>query len=302
MITPAPDEQELAKLFPHIHTLSLIDSGGFKTVYRAETAHGCEALKVVHIPPLSTPDARAAMRVEAYGRVKRELEALRTCAVPELVRLGSVVAREVEIGGNDYVVYSEEFLEGANVRQLIRTPHEFPDECELRVLLVCILRVIKALWRNGYVHRDIKPENIIKHKSQERPFVVLDLGIAFCVRDTALTYDPASRLPPATYRYIAPEMLRPNFRETIDYRSDLYSAALTVYEYAAKCHALARDSDDLMATLGRALAQPAVPLEKHRPGLAGSVLCRYVNDLLRKQPALRPARIDSIINELEIGL
>ena len=57
-----------------------------------------------------------------------------------------------------------------------------------------------------------------------RPFVLLDLGIAFSVFDTPLTFDAQNRMPPGTFRYLAPEMLQLNFRETIDFRSDVYAA------------------------------------------------------------------------------
>jgi serine/threonine protein kinase len=257
-----------------------------------------EALKVVHIPPLGEQGLRDVRRAEAFGRIKREIEALKQCAEPQLVRLGSIQPRDMEIEGNDYVIYSEEFLHGSNLHDIIRSESAFPAERELCLLFLSLLRAIRALWIHGYIHRDIKPANVIKNDDAMRPFVLLDLGIAFSVRDTALTYDPGSRLPPATYRYIAPEMLQSDFRDTLDYRSDLYSAALTVYEYATKRHALARDGDDLMTTLSRALTQPATPLERIRSDLSPN-FCKYINRLLHKKPALRPARLDNIITDLE---
>jgi len=35
--------------------------------------------------------------------------------------------------------------------------------------------------------RDIKPKNVIRLDDANRPFVLLDLGIAFSVRETPLT-------------------------------------------------------------------------------------------------------------------
>ena len=80
----------------------------------------------------------------------------------------------------------------------------------------------------------------MKLNRSDRSYVLLDLGIAFSIVDTPLTFDPSHRLPPGTYQYIAPEILQPNFRESLDFRSDVYAAALTVYEYAAGQHPLAK--------------------------------------------------------------
>jgi tRNA A-37 threonylcarbamoyl transferase component Bud32 len=62
-----------------------------------------------------------------------------------------------------------------------------PDLSELVQLTKTLLKAIKLLKENDLIHRDIKPDNAIKLKSPERPFVILDLGIAFKIHGTALT-------------------------------------------------------------------------------------------------------------------
>ena len=52
------------------------------------------------------------------------------------------------------------------------------------------MNAIRELWGHGYVHRDIKPKNVMKLKAPNREFVLLDLGIAFAVNETALTANP----------------------------------------------------------------------------------------------------------------
>ena len=136
----------------------------------------------------------------------------------------------------------------------------------------------------------------MKLKAPNREFVLLDLGIAFAVNETALTANPSERIV-ATYRYLAPEMLNPNFRDTIDYRSDLYTAALTVFEYAAQAHPLAQDRDDLMQTISRALRQPPTPLKSLRSDLSDE-FCRTIDQLLKKKPALRPGNLNLLIETM----
>ena len=108
-------------------------------------------------------------------------------------------------------------------------------------------------------------------------------------------------MPLATYRYLAPEMMNPNFRETIDYRCDLYTAAMTVFEYGAQRHPLAQNKDDMMRTISRALHQPAESLAKLRPDLSAG-FCQMIDQMLKKKPALRPANLNSLISRMESGL
>jgi serine/threonine protein kinase len=94
-------------------------------------------------------------------------------------------------------------------------------------------------------------------------------------------------MPPATYRYIAPEMLSPAFRDTIDYRSDLYTAALTIFEFAAGEHPLAKNRDDFIQTISRAIRDTPQHLKTKRPEFSEE-LCDTIDQLLKKRPALRP--------------
>ena len=70
-----------------------------------------------------------------------------------------------------------------------------PSEHEVRLLLLSLLKAIREFWSLGVIHRDIKPENIIKLGLPERNYVLIDLGIAFSVIDTPLTFDAQHRMP-----------------------------------------------------------------------------------------------------------
>ena len=280
----------------------LLERGGFKWVYRALVNGVTEALKVVPLIGVddsdASPELEEAFLAEQAARVRREIESLRKCVVPQIVKLGQIAPVALEIDGQRYLAYSEEFVEGEDLWRLLRSGRSRPELAELIELFVSLLTGIEELWRHGYVHRDIKPHNVIRTNRADRRFVLLDLGIAFAIRETALTHRPQERMPLATYRYLAPEMMRPDFRDRIDYRTDLYTTGLTVFEYAAGCHPLARDADDLMRTISRALHQPPAPLSRYRPDLPPA-FCTIVDRLLRKQPALRPANLSVMRRVLE---
>jgi serine/threonine protein kinase len=298
--TPPADDL-IQQAFPQITSIALLDQGGFKAVYRIGIAGKTEAFKLIQIPlPAGTPDPDA-FRHEMIGRVRREVAALGRCIGPEIVKLGSLALTETKIAGADYVAYSEEFLDGTDLWKLLNSGMTKPTETELRLLFLTLLKAIQELWGHGYIHRDIKPQNVMRLNNTLRQFVLLDLGIAYCVQETALTAFPGYRDPVATFRYLAPELMNPNFRDTIDYRSDLYTAAMTVFEYGAQQHPLAENRDDRMKTISRALHQPPKQFATLRPGLSPA-FCQTIDQMLKKKPALRPANLSLLINRMENGL
>jgi serine/threonine protein kinase len=296
-----PSDGDLQRTLPQIQNIALLDMGGFKAVYRVTLAGNPEALKLIQIPASDGSTEAEAFKREMVGRVRREVEALGRCTGPEIVKLGKLPLTSLSINSLDYVAYSEEFLEGSDLWKLLTSGSAKPMEQELRSLFVTLLKAISDVWALGYVHRDIKPKNVMKVNNPPRQFVLLDFGIAYSVQETGLTANPTGRMPLATYRYLAPEMMNPAFRETIDYRTDLYAAAMTVYEYGAQRHPLAQDRDDMMHTISRALHQPATPLTKHRPDLSLD-FCQIVDQMLKKKPALRPANLKALIQRMESGL
>lgn len=284
--------KELAPLFPQFHGLHEIGSGGFKAVYKGDLDGSPEVLKVISIPAPNNPDDNEQIRFqeECVARVRREVAILARCKSPNLVKLASVPLHERVVSGYTYSIYSEEFLEGSDLWKLIRTKGSLPEESEAKQLLRCLLLAIQEIWSMKYIHRDIKPANVIKTLDPSRPFVLIDLGIAFGLMESGLTVQGV----PCTARYLAPEMGNPSFRLNLDYRSDLYTSALTVFEYASGQHPIAHDSDDPIRTITRALHQAPRPLRDLRPDYSQE-FCSLIDQLLKKKPALRPAKLDWLI-------
>lgn len=272
--------------------LSFIDEGGFKAVYKATIAGRIEALKVIFIPRENDQEQEHS---EILPRVKREIESLKLCECPYIVKLGNLLPRLCVIQNLDYLIYSEELLEGQTLHERIRTGH-IPDLEECKTLLICLLKVIQELKTIDIIHRDIKPKNIFALNDTNRPYVILDLGIAFKLHSTAITKNPDYRL--GTLPYMAPEMFQPQFRQHIDYRSDLYSAAITVYEYAASLHPLASREEDDFTTIYRIAHSRPSPLFSHRSDLSSS-FCLIIDYMIRKKPALRPSNLEELIEKLE---
>ena len=288
-----PSQVAVAKAFPKLDNISPIRNGGFKAVFSATAGGKKEALKLIHVPPVANPsrEDEVLAQKESKGRVRRELGLLGKIKCQEFVKLGSLRPTEVQIEEQDFIAYTEEFLDGKNLWDLIKEDGAKPTERELRELFTAIVTAIDELWgQHKTVHRDISPLNVIKLADGKRPFVLIDLGIAFVVGETALT----SAGFPCNHRYMAPEMIQANFRDSLDFRSDLYTTALTIYEYAAQRHPIAGSLEDMMVTVNRAVRDIPAPLKDYRADLAAD-FCETIDQLLKKKPSLRPGNLQALL-------
>lgn len=209
MVFPVPNPVDIQGILGCPDEPVHLATGGFKAVYRFVGADGSlEALKAVFIPP--TTDGRdQSLREQIVARTRREIQVLSVCKSPYLVRLGSFAVSLQVIAGHEYLLYSEELLPGASL--VAWSP---PSPEALYELFHCLVQVIAELARHGFVHRDIKPGNVMATGIEDRPFVVLDLGIAFNFQGTSLTHGGRG---PGTPVYMAPELLLPDYKHTIDF-------------------------------------------------------------------------------------
>ena len=287
----------LAAEFLNFSGFDFLDAGTYKSVYRVSTELGTlEVLKVVSLPQdESTEEARLFLQQE-LGRAMRETNLLQKSTSPFLVKLGSMPPALHILKGETCLVYSEEFLPGGDLKGVI-AKRQKPSGEEITTLLVNLVEGICSLWTElKTVHRDIKPANIFATGLADRPFVILDLGIAYNISEPGLTVKPDHI--PATPLYMAPEMLDPNFRDALSYRADLYSAGLTAFEFASGgTHPLAKSGDDLAKTVTRVLHQEPLRLVDLRPDLPKK-LCSLIDQLIKKNPALRPGNFALILKQL----
>lgn len=288
-----PDVSSIEAEIPEITEAEYLGAGGFKAVYAVTINRKREALKVVYLP--SDMGEGNDERIQLVARLKRELNVLSKCDELSLVKLGTISPSIRQIEGTEYLVYSEELLSGENLAKLIKNRDKQPQLNELVELALSCLRVIQTLWEMGYVHRDIKPPNIVRTQQPERVFILLDLGIAFKIHGTQLT---ASGHTVGTRLYMPPELFSPDYKSLIDFRSDIYSMGVTLYEYACGKHPLVRHPEDDFTTVYRIIKQRPENLEHHRPDLPIE-FCRFVDRCLRKKPALRYADMGKLIEHLE---
>ncbi|MDZ4836095.1 MAG: protein kinase [Candidatus Melainabacteria bacterium] len=214
---------------------SVIGKGSSGIVYKASRLMmgGDVAVKVIH----SYLGADSA----SLDRLLRELKAAERLRHAHVITVWDSGTTD---DGQPYLVM--DYCEGITLSQLITQKGALPPS---RVLNV-VKQVADALGHaheQGFIHRDMKPENIVLEESEMRgDYVkVLDFGIADTPNDSA---QRAKFNKPKTVAgspaYMSPEQCQ-GFE--LDYRSDLYSLAVIVFEmFTGRRPFLAHDLMKLM--------------------------------------------------------
>ncbi|MFE8886182.1 Stk1 family PASTA domain-containing Ser/Thr kinase [Pseudarthrobacter enclensis] len=199
---------------------NLIGRGGMADVYRGtDTRLGrTVAIKILR------PDMARDPQFQA--RFKREAQSVAALNHSSIVAIYDTGEQQVHDGSEDavrlpYIVM--EFVDGRTLRDLIRA-----KEVSISQAIDYCLGVLAALeysHRAGIVHRDIKPANVM-YCEGTNTVKVMDFGIARAMADSSATMTQTQAVV-GTAQYLSPEQAR---GETVDARSDLYSAACLLYE------------------------------------------------------------------------
>ena len=116
-----------------------------------------------------------------------------------------------------------EYVKGQTLRDIIKANGPLTQRDAAQVM-EGVLRALEYSHRRGIIHRDIKPGNIMISEAGE--VKVMDFGIARVMDDSAATMTQSQGVV-GTAQYLSPEQAR---GESVDMRSDLYSAGCVLYE------------------------------------------------------------------------
>jgi serine/threonine protein kinase len=216
---PLPPEQ-IAPHFPQLEILECLGRGGMGVVYKArqKTLNRLVALKL--LAPERVRDAKFA------ERFTREAQALAALNHPNIVTIYDFG----QAGGFYFLLM--EFVDGVNLRQLLRTRKIAPEEALAIVPPLC--DALQFAHDRGIIHRDIKPENLLLDKVGR--VKVADFGIAKmlgtvnggCSGGGTAAPENATQSAVGTPGYSAPEQKTDPQR--VDSRADIYSLGVVFYE------------------------------------------------------------------------
>lgn len=201
----------------------LIGRGGMADVFRGVDTRLGRTVAV----KLLRPDLARDPQFQA--RFKREAQAVAALNHPSIVAVYDTGDHAVPGDHEDtvrvpYIVM--EFVSGKTIRDLIRAKEVTIDQA-----IDFTLGVLSALdysHKAGIVHRDIKPANVM-FCPDSNSVKVMDFGIARAMADSSATMTQTQAVV-GTAQYLSPEQAR---GETVDARSDLYSAGCLLYEMLA---------------------------------------------------------------------
>lgn len=208
-----PTVEELSELLPALEITELLGAGGMGAVYKARQKGLDRDVAIKVLPREIGVDVKFALR---FTREARALAKLNHPHIVSVYEFGSV---------NGTYYFLMEFVDGSNLRQIIRAGELNPTQALRIVPLLC--DALQYAHDRGVVHRDIKPENILLAKTGE--VKIADFGLSRLLDhngpEATLT---GTHQVMGTPRYMAPEQLEDTHH--VDHRADIYSLGVVFYE------------------------------------------------------------------------
>ncbi len=297
--TPRWTIEQIQTAFPQVSDPVYVTGGGQKGVYRCKINDTRYALKILHQTEPDVQDDPSSDTEELFAeyraRAKREVSILEGVSCPYLVALGPLPLDTAALAGETVLYFTEEWIEGRDLADHLKASGPL-ELAQLKLLALQMAQALGELSSLNKVHRDIKPANIIKREGLDE-YVLLDMGMALDLDDVSLTQFGAIV---GTPKYFSPEQLDLARKRQLDFRSDLFSLGIVLYELGTGSHPFWKrgvSTGQLLDNLLR--AEPIAPsqLTTSLPKEFDSIVLR----LLAKEPHLRYRklhRFESAVNSL----
>jgi serine/threonine protein kinase/beta-lactam-binding protein with PASTA domain len=176
--------------------------------------------RVVAIKRLRTDLASDATFQARFRREAQSAASLNHPSIVSVYDTGEETATDGSGVSQPYIVM--EFVAGRTLRDILREGRKILPERALEITSG-VLSALDYSHRAGIIHRDIKPGNVMLTPSGD--VKVMDFGIARAMSDSNTMTQTAAVV--GTAQYLSPEQAR---GETVDSRSDVYSAGCLLYE------------------------------------------------------------------------
>jgi eukaryotic-like serine/threonine-protein kinase len=166
-----------------------------------------------------------AMDATFQARFRREAQAAAGLNHPNIVAVYDTGEEMAPDGTHVQPFIVMERVEGRTLREVLNDDRKLLPERALEIISG-VLGALDYSHRAGIVHRDIKPGNVML--TPDGQVKVMDFGIARAVADATSVTQTSAVV--GTAQYLSPEQAR---GETVDSRSDIYSAGCLLYELLA---------------------------------------------------------------------
>lgn len=256
--------------------VSKVGSGGMADVYKAKDhkLNRFVAMKVMK-PEFSSD-------TNFISKFQREAQAAAGLAHPNVVNVFDVG----EDQGVNYIVM--ELVEGITLKEYISKKGKLTVK-EATSIAIQVAMGLEAAHNRNIVHRDIKPQNIII--STDGKVKVTDFGIARAASSNTISTNAMGSV-----HYSSPEQVRGGYS---DYKSDIYSLGITMYEMVTGM--VPFDGDTTVAIAIKHLQEEMIPPSEISPDLPHS-LEEIIMKCTQKSPDRRYSTLAELINDLKHSL
>ena len=275
-----PDNQGPTLIGGRYELGELLGRGGMAEVRKGiDTRLG----RVVAVKRLRTDLASDATFQARFRREAQSSASLNHPAIVSVYDTGEELATDGSGIAQPYIVM--EFVAGRTLRDILREGRKILPERALEITSG-VLAALDYSHRAGIIHRDIKPGNVMLTPSGD--VKVMDFGIARAMSDASSAMTQTAAVV-GTAQYLSPEQAR---GETVDSRSDVYSAGCLLYELLTGRPPFVGDSP--VAVAYQHVREPAVPPSNHDQDLTPEIdtivmkaLAKRVEDRYQSAAAMR---------------
>ncbi len=189
--------------------LEQIGEGGMSYVYKAR----CRKLnRFVAVKVLKDSFKNNENIVSKF---KKEATSIANLSNPNIVNV-------LDVGSTDDVNYIVmEYVEGKTLKDIIKEKKKIPYDIAI-TFAIKIARALDCAHKNNIIHRDIKPQNILV--TRDGIVKVTDFGIAKSMTESTISHTNSVL---GSAHYFSPEQAKGSY---VDYRTDLYSLGIVLYE------------------------------------------------------------------------
>lgn len=205
---PSLTSNALAALSQRYEILAEAGHGAMGNVYKARDRETGEILALKLLKPEIASDQAMMERFKNELLFARKITHKNVCRVHDFNRIGGIAFTTME------------FVEGESLRAVLNRFGGFPVRKGVDLALQ-ICSGLQEAHAQGIVHRDLKPENVMIDANGN--VKIMDFGIARSME--ALTKLTGAMI--GTPAYMAPEQVA---GKSVDYRTDIYSLGLILYE------------------------------------------------------------------------
>jgi eukaryotic-like serine/threonine-protein kinase len=244
---------------------SILGEGGMGIVYEAEHVILRQRVAIKALLPGAT------ISTEVIERFSFEASTVASLANEHVVRVMDAGSLP---GGSPYLVM--EYLAGCDLNTLLARRGPLP-ETEVVDFALQALEGLAHAHAAGIVHRDLKPANLFLVRATGRQLIkLLDFGISKSLEmstdDDRIVGSPA---------YMSPEQLEKH--ATIDFRTDIWSLGVVIYELLVGTPPFGGDFAELVAAI---LRNEPPKLHEQNPRVSPAVSA-VVARCLQRNPAAR---------------